>query len=1071
MGATADEEKRRIDVLRSHGVLDQGADPDFDRVTRLLSRICETPIAVVSFIDGEREWFASVHGADWTSVEHAGSLGRHVIAEPALCVVEDARTDPRFAALPLVRAEPGLRFYAAAPLHTPDGVALGTLAVFDRVPRRLDGLQIETLQTLAEQLMSCLASRRRRRILEDVLSQRERGPTQLGDSDTRWRHLFTASATGIASAGADGRFVSANPAFCALVGRSEEELRGVEVLAFTHPDDKPPCGHELVRLARGEIDSFSIEKRYLRPDGRPVWARATVSMTRPPPLAGVEQEVQYIAVVNDIDAHKTAQLRLQQSHLLIGLAGRMAGLGGWAIDVLPEPGQTAVRWSDELRTILDCAPDHSPQLAMSLNWYAPASREALGRAIDDCVAHATPFDLELDMVTLMKRPLTVRVIGEAVRDASGQVVRVQGALLDLTELKRAERTLRLSEERFRNVARATADTIWDWDIGTDAMWWGDGMQTLFGYDPDELEPDSRSWTTRIHPDDQQRVHDSIHGVVDGGGEHWSAEYRFMRRDGSCATVLDRGFVIRDAGGTAVRMVGGMTDLTDRRAAEDRLRQQAALLDESQDSIIVRDLDERITYWNRGAERMFGWSAQEAVGRRLSELQLVNASVAGGARATLMSTGKVAATFVQRHKDGSPVSVEGRWTLVRDAQGQPTAVFGVGTDVTARLELEAQLQQARRLEAVGQLTGGVAHDFNNLLTVILGNADLLAEQLADQPRLLPLAEMTRTAAERGAELTQRLLAFARRQALQPLAVDTHQLLAGMDALLRRTLPESIELELVRGAGLWSALVDPVQLESAVLNLVLNARDAMPQGGKITLETANASIDQEYADRHADVHPGQYVLLSVSDTGDGMTVEQLARAFEPFFTTKGFGKGSGLGLSMVYGFLKQSHGHVKLYSEPGHGTTARLYLPRAEGPPEAVTAPVREDRDFRGTAKVLVVEDDPLVRSHARDVLVGLGYQVTVAENGVAALAVLQQRSDFDLLFTDVVMPGGLNGRELADAALALRPALKVLYTSGYTENAIVHHGRLDRGVQLLPKPYRSIDLARKVHAVLTRGRPP
>jgi PAS domain S-box-containing protein len=1073
MRSALDEEHRRIDVLHSHGVIGQraGSDPDFDRLTRLLARICETPIAVVSFIDGEREHFVSVHGADWTSVDRSCSFGLQAIAQPELLVVEDAGTDPRVADHPQVRGDAGLRFYAGMPLLTVEGVALGTLAVFDRLPRRLDALQVEALQTLAAQVMAGLAVRRRLRILEDVLSQRERGPTQLGDSEARWRHLFAASATGIASAGADGRFASANPAFCALVGRSEEELRGFDVLAFTHPDDQAPCRQELIRLAQGEIDSFSIEKRYLRPDGRPVWARATVSMTRPPPLAGIEQDVQYIAVVNDIDAHKAAQLRLQQSHLLIGLAGRMAGLGGWAIDVASDPSQPVVHWSDELRTILDCAPDHAPQLDTGLSWYAPASREALGSAIDDCVAHGTSFDLELDLITLRQRSLSVRVIGEAVRDASGRVARVQGALLDVTERKRAERTLRLSEERFRNVARATADTIWDWDLGTDAMWWGDGMQTLFGYAPDELEPGSQSWTARIHPDDRQRVHDSIHGVIDGGGELWSAEYRFMRRDGSFATVLDRGFVIHDAAGSALRMVGGMTDLTDRRAAEDRLRQQAALLDESQDSIIVRDLDERVQYWNRGAERMFGWSAQEAVGRSLSELQMVNASGTGAARTALMTTGKVAATFVQRHKDGSPVSVEGRWTLVRDAQGEPTAVFGVGTDVTARLELEAQLQQARRLEAVGQLTGGVAHDFNNLLTVILGNADLLAEQLADQPLLLPLAEMTRTAAERGAELTQRLLAFARRQALQPLAVDAHQLMAAMDALLRRTLPENIELELVRGAGLWSALVDPVQLESAVLNLVLNARDAMAQGGKITLETANASIDQEYADRHADVLPGQYVLLSVSDTGDGMTPAQLARAFEPFFTTKGVGKGSGLGLSMVYGFVKQSRGHVKLYSEPGHGTTARLYLPRAEGPPEVVAAPVTADRDFRGTATVLVVEDDPLVRRHARDVLIGLGYQVTVADNGVAALAIVEQRGDIDLLFTDVVMPGGINGRELADAALTLRPALKVLYTSGYTENAIVHHGRLDRGVQLLPKPYRSVDLARKVHAVLNRDRTP
>lgn len=1056
------EEAKRIAALHSYGVLDTPAEPEFDRLTQLLAHLCEAPIALISLVDGERQWFKSVHGIAWTETGRAVSICSHAIEQQVLCVIEDMQADSRFCDNPLVVGEPHLRFYAGMPLVTPDGHALGAVAVLDRIPRHLNSVQVEALQTLALQVMAQIESHRQRALLTQAMQARERSHAALHDSDASWRRLFASSATGIVSAGADGRYLSANPAFCALVGRSEEELQGVEILAFTHPEDIAPCALEIHRLLAGEVDSFSIDKRYLRPDGEAIWARATVSQMQAAAVAG---EARLVAVVTDINDQKLAQLKLQQSHRLIGLAGRMAGLGGWAIDAATDTSAPVVRWSDELRAILDCAPEHSPQLEMSLNWYPSPSREALSQALDAAFAHGTPFDLELQLVTILGRPLDVRVIGEAVRDDTQRVVRVQGALLDQTQQKCIERTLRESEERFRNVARATADAVWDWTLSDDAMWWSDGMQVLFGHALDTLEPDSRSWTRRIHTDDLQRVLDSIHGVIDGRGEHWSAEYRFQRHNGDFAVVSDRGFVIRDSNGSAVRMVGGMTDLTEQRQNESRLRQQAALLDETEDSIVVRDLDDRISYWSRGAERMFGWSAAEAVGRRLSELSLVNGSGADAARAVLLSTGRYAATFRQRCKDGRWVTVEGRWTLVRDAEGQPSAIFGVGTDVTARLELEAQLQQARRLEAIGQLTGGVAHDFNNLLTVILGNADLLAEQLADQPLLLPLAEMTRTAAERGAELTQRLLAFARRQALQPQSVDAHQLLANMDALLRRTLPANIELELVRGAGLWPALVDPSQLEAAVLNLVINARDAMPPGGKITLETSNAWIDQHYAERHPDVAPGQYVLLSVSDTGGGMSPEHLARVFEPFFTTKGVGKGTGLGLSMVYGFLKQSRGHVKLYSEPGHGTTARLYLPRAEGPPEAPPAVVRTEHDFRGTASLLVVEDDPLVLRHARDVLVGLGYRVTVAETGMAALAILRERSDFDLLFTDVVMPGGLNGRELAEQAMAMNPALQVLYTSGYTENAIVHHGRLDRGVHLLPKPYRSIDLARKVHTVL------
>ncbi len=385
-------------------------------------------------------------------------------------------------------------------------------------------------------------------------------------------------------------------------------------------------------------------------------------------------------------------------------------------------------------------------------------------------------------------------------------------------------------------------------------------------------------------------------------------------------------------------------------------------------------------------------------------------------------------------------------------------------------LHARLLQSQRLEAVGQLTGGVAHDFNNLLTVVLGNADLLAAaDLRDDQRRQAL-DMLIGAAERGAVLTRQLLAFARKQPLAPSEVDVNQLVAGIDPMLRRTLGEHIEIEMVRGAGLWPAMVDPTQLESALLNLCLNARDAMPGGGRLTLETANAALDQRYADQHADVVPGQYTMVAVSDTGSGIEPAHLERVFEPFFTTKEKGKGTGLGLAMVYGFVKQSGGHVGIYSELGHGTTVKLYLPRAVGP-RAEPAPPAVAAELRGGAEtVLVVEDDEPVRLLAGFELRAMGYRVIEAASGAEAMRLLEQGEVVDLLFTDIVMPGGMSGRELADAAWRLRPGLRVLFTSGYTENAIVHHGRLDAGLQLLPKPYRRADLARAVRVALERADP-
>ena len=416
-------------------------------------------------------------------------------------------------------------------------------------------------------------------------------------------------------------------------------------------------------------------------------------------------------------------------------------------------------------------------------------------------------------------------------------------------------------------------------------------------------------------------------------------------------------------------------------------------------------------------------------------------------------------------DGSAAAVIDRGFVMRDAQGKATRAIGSLIDISERRALDERLRQSQKLEAIGQLTGGVAHDFNNLLTVILGNAELLREQLSTQPQLARLAEMTANAAERGAELTNRLLAFARQQALQPQAVDVNTLIAGIGGLLRRTLSESITIEFLPAPELWTTEVDPGQLESALLNIVLNARDAMVDGGSLTIETANATLDADYAAQQPEVRPGDYVLVSVSDTGAGMPTEVAARAFEPFFTTKDVGKGSGLGLSMVYGFVKQSGGHARLYSEPGEGTTVKLYFPRA-GVPTAMAPPEEAaTRTAGGNEHILIVEDDPLVRAHLEAQLRALGYRVSAAEHGPAALRYLRDTPDVDLLLTDIVMPGCMNGREVAEAALHLRPRLKVLFTSGYTDNAIAHHGRLDPGVHLLNKPYRRQELADKVRRAL------
>jgi CheY-like chemotaxis protein len=374
-----------------------------------------------------------------------------------------------------------------------------------------------------------------------------------------------------------------------------------------------------------------------------------------------------------------------------------------------------------------------------------------------------------------------------------------------------------------------------------------------------------------------------------------------------------------------------------------------------------------------------------------------------------------------------------------------------------------------MEAVGQLTGGVAHDFNNLLQVIVGNLETLQRNLpTDSPRLQRAMRHAMNGAQRAAALTQRLLAFSRRQPLDPKPIDINALVNGLSDMVHRTLGETIAVETVLGAGLWRVEVDPNELEAAILNLAVNARDAMPEGGRLTLETGNAHIDEAYAAAHAEVLAGQYVLISVTDTGAGMNPQTVAQAFEPFFTTKPVGKGTGLGLSQVYGFVKQSSGHVKIYSEPGQGTTVKLYLPRLAGdagPESELDEPLNPEAGQEET--LLVVEDDDDVRAYSVDSLRELGYRVLEARDGPSALRLLDQESRVDLLFTDVVLPNGMTGAQLAAQAKTIRPSLKVLFTTGYARNAIVHHGRLDSGVHLIVKPFSFNDLAAKVRDVLDK----
>ena len=973
-------EGERLAELRSYAILDTPPEPAFDHLTDLASRVCHTPMAVITLIDAERQWFKSEIGMERRETARAIAFCAHAIEQLGPFVVPDTHADGRFAANPLVVGEPHIRFYHGIPLVNRAGFTLGTLAVLDRVPRELEPLQADLLTVLAEQAVLLLEQHRDITERDASATELERLNLRLTDAARRYDELYRTNPLPMWISDVESlRFLDVNDATVAVYGWEREQFLAMtideirpeedvaefrQLLAEVADEQYYEMGPVRHRRADGTVFPVMIGAHRVEHDGRParlVFVRDITEVEAAERrLAEAAQRLvtRLTAIVEVWRNLSDGEPTLDELYDAIpGLTMDVLGADGAALylaegtDLVPRSFTGYLTMVPRLPIVgslagwayLNRRPTRSDDYSVDPRVGTVTQRPDGSRAL--VLAPVDGPDGPVGVIVALDR--RSGHFDEADERSLDLLARALGAIVRRVV---AEAARRGSEERFEQVVRATADAIYDWSLADESVWWDDTFEELFGLSVEALTATPSTWVDHIHPDDVDRVVDEMLTFIrDRARTVGVRTYRLRRSDGTYAHVRDRATIIRDADGWGVRVVGGLSD------------------------------------------------------------------------------------------------------------------------VTEQVEAETRALQSQRLEAVGQLTGGIAHDFNNLLTVILGNADQLIDELASRPELIELVEMTRSAAMRGAELSQRLLAFARRQTLEPQPVDPDRLLGQLDGLLRRTLPESIELELVRGAGTWPAFVDRGQLENALLNLCLNSRDAMPDGGRITMETANARIDRAYADRHVEVTPGQYVLIAVSDTGSGIPPDIIDRVVEPFFTTKRHGVGNGLGLSMVHGFVKQSGGHMKIYSEAGEGTTIRLYLPRSTQPTSTVSTMVAGDdqvrHDVRGGERILLVEDDDLVRELATRHLRSLGYDVFTASSGPAAVEVLRRDGPVDLLFTDVVMPGGMGGADLAEAAVGIQPDLRVLFTSGYTDNAIVHHGRLDPGVHLLGKPYRPADLARKVRAVL------
>jgi len=629
----------------------------------------------------------------------------------------------------------------------------------------------------------------------------------------------------------------------------------------------------------------------------------------------------------------------------------------------------------------------------------------------------------------------------------------------------SERNLRSERESlFSAVVESSNDAIITKLLDGPITGWNGAAERLFGFTAAETVGEN---IDIIVPPERRTETSNVVERIRRGEPIELYETVRMHKDGRSIDVSLSISPIRTAPDKIVGISMAARDITENKQTQKALTQEMEerrrIFDTSNDLILVTDTSGNFIQVSPSVTAILGYQPSDMIGH--SAVKFIHPDDLENTRSEMRAArrGQNKRNFETRYIDKEGKAVALNWT---GTWSEPVRRhFFIGRDLTEKQAAEAQLRHVQKMDAIGQLTGGVAHDFNNILTVITGTIGILEDAVAGDPQLAAIARLIDEAAERGANLTKHLLAFARKQPLQPLEVDVNSLVLEAAKLLQPTLGEHIEITPLLAEDAWTALADPSQLTTAVLNLALNARDAMPNGGKLALETSNVYLDENYASMQDEVAAGNYVMIAVSDTGSGIPAALLERVFDPFFTTKEVGKGTGLGLSMVFGFVKQSGGHIKLYSEEGHGTSVKIYLPRATGLNQtAAEALVSVDIEG-GSEAVLVVEDDPLVRRYVMTQIESLGYTTLEAANATDALHVIDNGADIDLLFTDVIMPGHMNGRQLVDEALKRRPGLKTLYTSGYTENAIVHHGRLDSGVLLLAKPYRKSELARMIRLAL------
>jgi two-component system, cell cycle sensor histidine kinase and response regulator CckA len=886
--------------------------------------------------------------------------------------------------------------------------------------------------------------------------------TALEESLARYASLYESAPIGYLTLGRDRLIRQVNLTGARLLGLARARLVGGRLDRLLAVESRPIFETFIAKLFAGESADCAVA---IRPeDGAPVILELTGTVTED------GQECRVVAA--DISQRRHAEVALWSAHARLRrfVDANIVGV------VIADAAGTVVDANDYYLELIDHTREELER--GKVDWRAITPPEWLPadeRAIVELRARGTctPYEKEY-----LRRDGTRVAVLLADALLPGPEEQIAAFVLDLTERKRAEVALRESESRLREAQELARLGYWTWDVETGVVEWSSQVFKIFGLDPLSFTPHIDSiLALSPWPEDHERDQELIRKAT-ASRQQGSYEQRFLRPDGSIGYYQSTFRGKYDARGKLVSIVGTVLDVTQQRQAESAVRESEALLrgilDNMQDAYVRTDRDGRFVMVSPSAARIYGYGSPEDMIGSLSLACYVDEADREALLQQLNASGHVTDYIGQSRKhDGSTFWVSLNAQLLRDSQGNVVGTEGVVRDITERKQaemkreqLEAQLRQAQKMEGIGRLAGGVAHDFNNCLNVIQGFTRVCLGQSGEGDPLADHLGQVLKASERAALLTRQLLAFGRKQVLLLEVVDLNQVLTEMEKMLRRLIGEDVELVHVLAPDLGLVKTDLGQFGQVIMNLVINARDAMSEGGRLTLATANVELDAEYAARYPDVVAGGYVVVTVADTGIGMDAPTVARLFEPFFTTKSPEKGTGLGLSTAYGIVKQSGGHIVVDSTPGKGSTFKVYLPRetaasaptAEKPP---SAPLRS----KGEETILLVEDEDALRQLTTMLLEGAGYRVLSAADGEQALLASERyEGSIALLLTDVVMPR-MGGRHLAERLLESRPMLKILFMSGYTDDAILRHGAMGIGLRFLPKPFTEADLTRKIRAVL------